>query len=360
MYLSNYLGHLLRSLRGQQSILQISQQTGIDQALISKYEGGKRRVSPRHLDNLKRYFSAHTELITQAYLRDQIIDIIGQNPEAENILNLVRDDLSQYQRSEMASNNISYSEDLVKMLQRADELKSEWDKFRPIDALQLQKMREYFHLSYTYESNQIEGNTLSLQETKLVIEEGMTIGGKSLREHLEAINHQNAILFLEEIVQKKQPLTKSTLLQIHRIILFNISNQHASVFRTVPVRISGSDHIPVQPYLIEKLMEDYFIFYEENKSRLHPIILAAEMHEQLVSIHPFIDGNGRSSRSIMNLILLQNAYCIANIKGDPSSRIKYYRALEESRKAKNKEPFYALIAEACILALEEHLALTAQ
>lgn len=360
MYLSNYLGHLLRSLRGKQSILQISQQTGIDQALISKYEGGKRRVSPRHLDNLKRYFSAHTELITQAYLRDQIIDIIGQNPEAENILNLVRDDLSQYQRPETASNNISYSEDLAKMLQRADELKAQWDNRRPTDAIQLRKMREHFHLSYTYESNQIEGNTLSLQETKLVIEEGITISGKSLREHLEAINHQNAILFLEDLVQNKRPLTQSLLLQIHRIILFNISNEHAGSFRKVPVRISGGEHIPPQPYLLEKLMEEYFYFYRSYANKLHPIILAAELHEQLVSIHPFIDGNGRTSRLVMNLILLQHGYCIANLKGDLTSRMKYYLALEQSRTSKNKELFFTLITEACIQALEEHLALSGQ
>lgn len=356
MFLSNYLGSLLRSLRGVHSILDISRLTGIDPALLSKYETGKRRISHAHIERISDLYESNRSEIVQAYLRDQIIDILGHYPDPENILDLVRDDLVHYQIKDKS--DTSYSVSLTHLLQKADELKAQWDKLRPIDAIQLSKMREYFHLSYTYESNQIEGNTLSLQETKLVIEEGMTISGKSLREHLEAINHQNAILFLEELVQNRRTLTKSLLLQIHRIILYNISNEHAGVLRSVPVRISGSEHIPPQPYLLEKLMEEYFYFYDHNRSRLHPIILAAEMHEQLVSIHPFIDGNGRTSRLVMNLILLQHGYCIANLKGDPTSRMKYYFALEQSRTAQNKELFYTLITEASIRALEEHLALT--
>lgn len=357
MFLSNKQGELLRSLRGKQSILQISVITGIDPALLSKYETGKRRISDGHLKSLSQHFSESSDLIIQAHLRDQIIDLLSSQPNPESILSQVKEDISEYSRVASVDQSPKHSKQLTALLEKADQLKNAWNQKRPLDAFQLEKLRQYFHLNYTYQSNQIEGNTLTLQETKLVIEEGMTISGKSLREHLEAINHQNAILLLEELVQHKKPLNKSNLLQLHRIILFNIANEHAGVFRSVPVRITGSSHMPPQPYLLDKLMEDYFLFYSENRNSLHPILLAAEMHERLVSIHPFIDGNGRTSRLIMNLILLQAGYSLASIKGDSDSRLGYYHALEDSRTRQSKESFYQLIAITCIESLQEHLSL---
>ncbi|MGC4059282.1 MAG: Fic family protein [Chitinophagaceae bacterium] len=181
-------------------------------------------------------------------------------------------------------------------------LKLELDKFRPMDNA---KIQEALDIEYTYESNRIEGNTLTLLETQMVIEKGLTISGKSLNEHLEAINHNEAIDFIKDIVKNESELTESTLKQIHAIVLKSIDKMNAGVYRTVPVMISGSTFLPPQPYLLNKLMEDYFHFYQENKTKLHPVVLAAEMHERLVTIHPFIDGNGRTSRLIMNLILLQ-------------------------------------------------------
>jgi Fic family protein len=216
-------------------------------------------------------------------------------------------------------------------------------------------MEEYFYTSYTYESNRIEGNTLTLQETHLIINEGITIGGKSMNEHLEAINHKEAIDLLKDLVQKKTPLNSYRLKQLHQLILKGIDNRNAGKYRDVPVRISGSSHIPPEPYLIEKMMEDYFLFYETQKSSLHPIILATEMHERLVSIHPFIDGNGRTSRLIMNLILLQNGYTIANLKGNLSDRMKYYNALEKVQVNHESDDFYQLIIRNVHESLKEHI-----
>lgn len=108
----------------------------------------------------------------------------------------------------------------------------------------------------------------------------------------------------------------------------------------VQVYIKGSKHIPPQPYMVQKEMEDYFIWYEKNKTRLHPLVLAAEMHEKLVSIHPFIDGNGRTARLIMNLILLKTGYVIANIKGDAENRLKYYESLEKAQAEGDKKNIY--------------------
>lgn len=135
------------------------------------------------------------------------------------------------------------------------------------------------------------------------------------------------------------------MLQIHSLILQGIDNANAGKYRTVQVMISGAKHIPPQPYLVPKEMENLFIWYNENKDKLHPVELSAEMHERLVTIHPFIDGNGRTSRLLMNLILLQNGFPIAILKGDTVSRLKYYSALETAQIENNKNPFIKLITD---------------
>ncbi|GAA4466447.1 Fic family protein [Nemorincola caseinilytica] len=228
------------------------------------------------------------------------------------------------------------------ILHEIDVLKEELDRHRDLDNVRIQ---EALAIEYTYESNRIEGNTLTLQETQLIIEKGLTISGKPLREHLEAINHKEAIEYIKQLAQSGATLTEYDLKQIHSIVLRSIDKENAGIYRKVPVMISGSTFLPPQPYLLSKLMEDYFIFYNENKTTLHPVVLAAEMHEQLATIHPFIDGNGRTARLVMNLILLQNDYPIANIKGDAASRKAYYASLEKAQTQNDKSDFIQLIAE---------------
>lgn len=243
--------------------------------------------------------------------------------------------------------------ELNKLIQEIDVLKTEFSQYRNLDNA---KIQEALAIEYTYESNRIEGNTLTLQETQLVIEKGLTISGKPLKEHLEAINHKEAIDFISDLVKENEPLNERNLLQIHSIILKSIDKENAGIYRKVPVLISGSTHTPPQPYLVPKLMEDYFLFYEENKNSLHPVVLSAEMHERLATIHPFIDGNGRASRLVMNLILLQNGFPIANIKGDTDSRMKYYNALENSR-TNEKTEFTLLIGELVKASLDRRIGL---
>ena len=216
-------------------------------------------------------------------------------------------------------------------------------------------IKEALKVEFLYESNRIEGNTLTLRETQLVINEGMTISGKSMREHLEAINHKEAILFIEDLVTQKMELSEYVLKQIHGIVLYGIDRENAGVYRKLPVAIAGSKHLPPQPYLLQDLMEDYFRFYELHKDDLHPVILAAEMHERLVSIHPFIDGNGRTSRLIMNLILLQHGFPLAIIGGDYESRMAYYDALEKVQTADDKQSFILLIAEKVLSGLDRYI-----
>ncbi len=149
-------------------------------------------------------------------------------------------------------------------------------------------------------------------------------------------------------------------MSIHNLILRGIHPEDTGRYRKVQVMIKGSAHMPPQPFLVAKEMEDYFIWYETNKNKLHPIVLAAEMHERLVTIHPFIDGNGRTSRLVMNLILLQHGYVIANIKGDYENRMHYYQALETAQTQNNKEEFILFVAQMEKESLERYLEIIGQ
>ena len=230
---------------------------------------------------------------------------------------------------------------LNELIDQADELKSVLDNFRDWDQKTVQ---EALNIEYTFDSNRIEGNTLTLRETDLVVHKGLTVGGKPLVEHLEAVNHYEAVKMIRDFAQQKKELTSFFLSSLHSLVLSGIDTENAGKFRQVPVMISGSQHTPPQPWQLDKLMEDYFHFYHENRESLHPIILAAELHEQLVTIHPFIDGNGRTARLVMNLILLQHGFPIAIIHGDTEARLAYYAALEKCNLEQDKEDFHYLIA----------------
>ena len=199
-----------------------------------------------------------------------------------------------------------------------DELKQHLNKLRN---LQSDKVTKALDIEYTYESNRIEGNSLTLQETALVIEKGLTIGGKSLNEHLEAVNHQNAIEYIKDLAKQNETITERDLLQIHYLILQGINNEQAGKYRNLQVLISGAKHVPPQPYLVQKEIESLFLWYNDNKDKLHPVVLSAEMHERLVTIHPFIDGNGRTARLLTNLILLQNGFVIFPLLRTLKSRV---------------------------------------
>jgi len=213
-----------------------------------------------------------------------------------------------------------------KLLSSIEGKKRELDRFRPLSPGILQKLHEQFILEWTYNSNAIEGNTLSLQETELVLNRGLTIGNKSLKEHFEAINHKNGIEFVEQFVARKQPLDETFIKELHHIILKNIDDINAGVYRVTNVRILGAVHIPPDPFKIPHLIQEFLAWYYEHQHTMSIPELAAYVHYKFVCIHPFIDGNGRTSRLLMNLVLLQNGYppaVILNI-----DRKKYYRVLK--------------------------------
>ena len=246
---------------------------------------------------------------------------------------------------------------LPEALAQLDELKRCLDSFRPLNPDQLTHLLEAWDTEYTYESNRIEGNTLTLQETYLVIAKGMTVKGKKLDEHLEARNHQEAIYYVRELVGKDTPFNEYLLNSIHNIVLGGIRPRDAGTYRKQDVTITGSRHVPPQTYMVKKRMEDVFLWYDANKDTLHPVLLAADMHEKVVSVHPWIDGNGRTSRLVMNLILMQHGFPIARIAGDDEARLAYYNALEQAQIQNNPTPFRLLVAAYVRQALFEYLSM---
>lgn len=252
------------------------------------------------------------------------------------------------------------SEDINVMLKEVDVQKEQLSALRPLPEEALKKIQDALDIEYTYESNRIEGNTLTLQETALVVNEGVTISGKSMREHLEAINHAEAISYIKDIAKQDIEISERTIKEIHALILHGIDRENAGRYRTVPVMISGSTHMPPQPYLIEKLMEDFILRFKQMEAeKVHPVLIAAYLHDELVRIHPFIDGNGRTSRLLMNLYLLRHGYVIITLKGSNDAKVNYYKALEMSHTEQLPEDFQKLVIEAEIAALQKYLSIMA-
>ncbi|WP_281962431.1 Fic family protein [Bacteroides nordii] len=252
------------------------------------------------------------------------------------------------------------SEDINVMLKEVDVQKEQLSALRPLPEEALKKIQDALDIEYTYESNRIEGNTLTLQETALVVNEGVTISGKSMREHLEAINHAEAISYIKDIAKQDIEISERTIKEIHALILHGIDRENAGRYRTVPVMISGSTHMPPQPYLIEKQVEDFILRLKQMEmEKVHPVLIAAYLHDELVRIHPFIDGNGRTSRLLMNLYLLRHGYVIITLKGSNDAKVNYYKALEKSYTEQLPEDFKKLVVEAEIAALRKYLSIMA-
>ncbi len=235
---------------------------------------------------------------------------------------------------------------LEETLKQIDELKNSIVQLEVSE--EEKSFRQDFNLRYTYESNAIEGNTLTLMETRVVLE-GLAIGGKSLREHFEVINHHNAIEFIEGLAKEKQALSEYDIKSIHSLILKGIDDNNAGTYRKCNVRIAGSEHISPEHFEVPSKMQDFTQWYQEQE--LHPIIRASRAHAILVGIHPFVDGNGRTSRLVMNLELLKAGYPAINIKNE--NKLEYFNALELAHTKKDFSKFDNLVTIYSLSTLQE-------
>lgn len=221
-----------------------------------------------------------------------------------------------------------------------DKKKDLIDSFRPFSNLMNKQLKNKLVVEWTYNSNAIEGNNLTLSETKVVLENGITIKGKPLKDHLETINHKEAIDFIEELVRKDCVLTEYNIKSIHRLILKEIDSVNAGKYRQENVFISGAKHIPPNyinvPFEMQKLIENY-----KKWSNLHPVVRACYLHGEFVKIHPFVDGNGRTARLLLNFELIKNGYPPVIIKNE--DRVEYYDALDKAHTTYDYSDFIEII-----------------
>ncbi|MGI6728218.1 MAG: Fic family protein [Anaerovoracaceae bacterium] len=235
---------------------------------------------------------------------------------------------------------------------KIDELLKKVNQYRPLTAGETQRLRDEFLIDFTYNSNAIEGNTLTLQETALIINEGITIAQKPLKDHLEVIGHKEAYFYIEDLAKNKIILSENVIKDVHSIVLMD-KPQDKGVYRRVPVRIMGSIHTPPQPWEVPIQMEQLISDYENNMKGLHPIERTALLHLRFESIHPFIDGNGRTGRLLLNLELMKENYPAINVKF--ADRQRHYDCFTAYHQTKGPQEMVKLIAEYVEEALQRYL-----
>jgi len=223
------------------------------------------------------------------------------------------------------------------------------DSHRPLSAEKVRRLREAMEVEYTYHSNAIEGNRLTLRETQLVIREGVTIGGKSVRDHLEARNHPKAISYVESL--KDRDLTENDVLELHRLVFSGVL-ENAGSLRQSQVFIEGSDFLPPPAFEAPALINELLDWLRRNPEELRPVEVAAVFHHRFVSVHPFDDGNGRVARLLMNLLLIKHGYPFTVVRN--YDRRRYYDTLRKAD-AGDSAPFVNFIGRCVEESLDLYL-----
>ncbi|MDY6383365.1 MAG: Fic family protein [Cyanobacteriota bacterium] len=233
------------------------------------------------------------------------------------------------------------------------EYKRKIDAYRPLDKDIVKQIQEYYRIGLTYSSNALEGNTLDITETKVVLEDGLTINGKPLRDHLETLGHSDAFYELLNL-SKNHTITENDIKNLHKLFYRHIDETNAGTYRTKKVIVTGSDVSFPNPDELSGLMQNFVQEIPKMQERMFPVEFAAMVHARFVNIHPFIDGNGGVARLIMNLALLQSGYNITVIP--PVVRADYIRAIQETNH-KNYTPFVNFISEMVLESQKEYLRL---
>lgn len=235
-------------------------------------------------------------------------------------------------------------------LERIDQFKQMLSAKKPLTVAEVQQLKEYYRIGLTYTSNALEGNSLTETETKVVIEDGLTVSGKPLREHLEALGHAAAYDHLLTLVGQSN-FNEVDLLQLHRLFYQRIDSAHAGVYRQDRIFVTGTDFKFPDPAEVPELMKEFIDQLAEQEKRLHPVEYAAWVHVRFVTIHPFIDGNGRLARLLMNLVLLQREYIVTLIP--PILRFEYIQLVRAGNFGKY-QAFYEFIAQRVLESFKEY------
>ncbi len=221
-----------------------------------------------------------------------------------------------------------------RLLARLTQKKQKLDALRPLPRAAVARLDEQMTVEWIYNSNAIEGSTLTLRETELILHHGLTIGGKSLREHFEVINHRDAIAYVQELAAENKPITPFQVRQIHKLVLARIDDENAGQYRRTNVRIGGATHQPLEGWRVAPQMDEWAKWLARDAHAFHPVDRAALAHHRLTAIHPFVDGNGRTARLVMNLLLFRDGYPPAVILR--TNRQQYYRVLAQADRGHDK------------------------
>ncbi|QPB42658.1 Fic family protein [Rodentibacter haemolyticus] len=239
---------------------------------------------------------------------------------------------------------------MTELLAEIDRLKAELSQLRPLTQSELNRLRNEFIIESSYNSNAIEGNTITLRETALILNDGITIAEKPIREHLDIIGFRDAFNFLFELVANNEPLSERTIKDIHALVLMS-NAEHKGKYRAIPVKILGAENEPTPPHFIAEEMAELISTYHQLKS--HPLIAIAWLHLSFESIHPFIDGNGRTGRLLLNFELLKRGYLPVDIKF--KDRAKYYQCFDDFHKTGKPTALCDLIAGYELAELERYI-----
>ncbi|MBE9064350.1 Fic family protein [cf. Phormidesmis sp. LEGE 11477] len=247
---------------------------------------------------------------------------------------------------------------LSDQLAQIDRLKGWLDSFRPLPSSVVRELKQRYDVRFTYQSNAIEGNTLSQSETELVLSKGITIGGKTLIEHLEVVGHKEAIDYIESLSQAESPIGEWEIRQIHALVTRKISPDEAGRYRQLDVKAAGTDYVYPPYYLLPGLMNEFVQWLQTAGRQTHPVLYASEAHYRFVSVHPFADGNGRTGRLLLNLLLLRAGFPIVSISNE--RRTDYIDALSAAQQSQDDlSLLFSLVCDMAIASLIETLSVVA-
>ena len=347
--------NLLKNAREQKQLKtrELAQLVAIDQALVSKFENGSRRPTKEQVLKLASILEIDFETMMILWLKEKIIHEIGDEKLALQALKEAQEEIKKLQNTSV--NSISPA--LQQLLEEVDLLKAKLDKFRQFES---NKVTQTLDLEFTFETNRLEGNTLSLQEIELVINQGLTIAGKTMKEHLAVINDIEGIGYIKSLIEKNTTFQEKELLAIHHLLARGIQLDDAGKYRKTETN-SDAENLPTNhPNQLTKVMADFFNWYENHKNTIHPLLLAAETHLRLILIQPFETTNGKVARIVQNWILLQHGYVMGNNKGDSCNSEKYQNAIRLTQSTGNNENFLLIVAQTEKECLERYISLIAQ
>ena len=317
---------LLKNAREQKELKtrEVAQLLGIDQALISKFESGTRKPTKEQISKLAALLEIDYETLMIAWLKEKILYEIGNEEFALKALLLAE--------HEIQNNNKKLNPETFPSIKSLlDEIETLKNKILSFQHFDLHRISKILELEFISEINKMNGNSLTFQETKAVINEGLMIAGKNMQEHLEAVNLNDAIGYIKDINQKKLPISEKDLLAVHNLIFRGIKIENSGKYKEEPIII--------------KEMNLFFNWYETNKNNMHPLLLATEAHLKIMSIGPFENGNIQIANLLMNWILLKSGFVFAVIKGNEEEINDYLSTLEFAQNKNDKSLFINYILQ---------------